>query len=96
MIDDRVPVDMFRTRFLDLLASGCRTADDVARDAGYWGSGKGDTRRLRKKLGLDAHVSKKLVNGEWQRYEYVQKTVSYGDAVDLCRALHLDPVDVGV
>jgi hypothetical protein len=49
----------------------------------------GDNRQVMRKLGLRDHVS-----GDRRRFRAT--TIEYGDALAVCRALNLDPVDVGL
>lgn len=99
MTDDRVPVGPLRERYHELLGSGRYTQEQIAMNAGYVrrqrNSQRGDTQRLKRKLGINPTTSRKWVGGRRVSYSYVQENLSLGEAARLAEALELDPVELG-
>jgi hypothetical protein len=91
--DTDIDVTPFRERYLILHARDKLPADEVAARLGWWyGNGhppRGDGTRLKRRLGLEADKS-------GRGHVHVARFVTYDVASDLCRALDIDPVDVGV
>jgi transcriptional regulator with XRE-family HTH domain len=80
-----IPVDPFKRRFKELEERENLTLAEVAGRLG-WLSKKGvpDTTRIARMLGLTPEQGT------------FRSNISYDNACKLCRALHIDYVDVGV
>ena len=90
----RVPVDVFRDKFLRLEAIGVMTRSELARQVGWF-------RKTSRRSGCSESRSEVPDAGRAARAlglapNHMQRTVSYDVAVLLCCALDLDPVDVGI
>jgi len=85
---ERVPVEPFRDRFLQLREDGV-TAGEVARRLDWASASGADTCRLRRALGLSAWRSSR--GGT-----YLRDSVPYDEAVKLAEALGLDPHECNV
>jgi hypothetical protein len=103
-----VPVRPLRDEFVRQCARGGLTAGQLARRLGwYWprGSRRPDTARVLRRLGLIADGSarravrrERLAPEERElaaAVEAVSASMSYELAVAICRALRLDPADIG-
>lgn len=86
--EDLVPNEALRKRFEHLNGQGYLTTTDLAKELQWTSSGKWDTSRVRRVLGL----------ATWKRRggERRQDFVTYEQAVRLCRALDMDPYEAGV
>jgi hypothetical protein len=91
----RVSNAPLRERYEELTRNGVPAAV-IAQRAGWAimsnGTPRGDTQRLKRKLGLIPESTRK---GS-ETYTRIVDRVTYETAVTLCRALGADPVEVGV
>jgi hypothetical protein len=88
-----------RERFLEMVEEG-ESISSIAHRAGYTQpNGYADTTRLQRELGLksDTTVSSYPSPGCYgKRYFNIRKRVRPATAERLCRALNVDPFEVGV
>lgn len=97
-VKDPVPVGPLRDKALELIADGWSYAD-ICRQLGWMDrQGKADTTRLQRRLGLrlESPTRRTLKNGQTKSYggDALHGFISYERAVEVARALGLDPVDV--
>jgi hypothetical protein len=88
-----------REKFLELLGRG-ESISSIAHRAGYtMPDGYADTTRIQRELGLKAEQtvsSYPTPNCNGKRYTSIRKCVRPATAERLCRALNVDPFEVGV
>jgi hypothetical protein len=82
-----IPLAPFQERYHQLLERGV-SPSEIAYRLDFIVAGRADTSRLNRILGLKPHRA----NGGYRTSTHT----TYGTAERLCRALDLDPVDVGV
>jgi hypothetical protein len=95
---DPVPVGPIRDMVLEMIEDGVSYAEVCARIGWVDPSGKADTTRLQRRLGLrrESGNRKTLKNGEIRVYGGgpPHGLIAYERAVEICRGLGRDPVDV--
>lgn len=95
-VRDPIPVAPLRDKVSELMAEGL-TISDVARQLGWVNGTQPDTSRLQRRLGLkpDSKNIKTLKDGTRKTYsQEPHGFINYDRAVELCRALGCDPVDI--
>lgn len=90
-----VDLEPLRARFLELESNDLISRTELARVLGWYREPSSGNQRSQRHHGLVPDTGRVtrvlgLKSGQSKRH------VSYDNAVRLCRALHLDPVDVGV
>lgn len=71
-----------------------RTYTDIARQAGYRSHNSGSL--MCKALGLQWQTSVHYYDRKKYRNRYKAKTIGYDKALAIARAIHIDPVDIGL
>lgn len=87
--ETKVANEPLRRAYLELAADEKVDASKVARRLGWMDRGRPDQGRVRRALGLAEHQSK-------GGHKSLRKMISFDIAGAMCRAMGLDPIDVGI
>ena len=92
---DLVDLEPLRARFLELESNNLMSRTELARALGWYREPSSGNQRSHRYHGLVPDTGR-VTRVLGLKSGHPKRQVSYDNAVRLCRALHLDPVDVGV